>query len=417
MKNIFIAFLIFGWIAGACDSSTVSQWRGQDRNGFYDENGLLDNWPEEGPEMIWSIEGIGDGFSSVSVAEDMIYVTGKEDTLEYLTAIDHTGNIKWKVPYGKASDRGHPEAKTTPNVQEGKAYVISCQGEVVCLDADNGDIIWKVDVYDDFEGYATLWGVCESPLIIDDKVFYMPGGMKSTMVALDKNTGDLVWASESLGDSTAYVSPIHVEYGGRETIVTLSANYLLGVDPSNGKIIWKYKYYDLFGPITDMYQAIINTNSPVYSDGQIYVTKGYNHLAAMFSLNEDASDVELMWTDSILDVHIGGVVVIDGLIYGANTLKGGKGKWCCLDWVTGEVLYETELMGKGSVITADEKIYFYSERQGKVALIEPSPVESKILSSFSVPLGNGPHWAHPVIRQGVLYIRHGDALMAYNILE
>lgn len=415
MKNRNIFLLLILIIPVACDSPHTSQWRGPDRNGSYYEQGLLDKWPESGPELLWSVEGIGDGYSSVSVAENFVYTTGKEDSLEYLTAIDHLGNIKWKTAYGTAWHGGFPAAKTTPNVYRGKVYVISGQGEVVCLDAEDGSIIWKVPVYDDFQGYATMWGVCESPLIVDNKIYYMPGGMNTTMVALDINSGQIEWASESIGDSTAYVSPVYCEFGGQKMIIALSANFLMGVDPENGQILWNYKYYDLKGGITHNYYPIINTNSPYYHDGQIYVTKGYNHLSAMFALEEDGSGVELLWTDTTLDVHLGGIVMLDGYVYGANTLRGRNSNWCCLEWASGDIIYETELLGRGSVITADDKLYFYQERNGVVALINASDSGSKIISEFTVSLGEGPHWAHPVIHEGVLYIRHGGAVMAYDI--
>ena len=404
-------------VAMACESPNVSQWRGPDRNGSYHETGLLDQWPDGGPEMVWSVEGAGEGYSSVSVTRDMVYVTGKKDSLEYLTAIDHSGKIRWQIPYGKAWYGGFPAAKSTPNLHRGKVYVISGQGEVVCLDAKDGRILWEVPVYDNYKGYATMWGVCESPLIVDNKVFYMPGGMETTMVALNTGSGEIEWISESLGDSTAYASPIYLEYFGHETIVALSANFLFGVDPENGDIRWKYKYYDLKGNITHQYHPIINTNSPYYHDGQIYLTKGYNHLSAMFGLNESGSDVELLWTDSILDVHIGGVVMLDGYVYGANTLRGKNSKWCCLEWSSGKIVYEMDLLGRGSVITADEKFYFYQEQSGILALVDASPTGSKIISEFKVPMGEGPHWAHPVIYEGILYIRHGNAIMAYNIKD
>jgi outer membrane protein assembly factor BamB len=413
MKLHKIPIIAIALFAVACNPPHASQWRGQDRNGHYYEEGLLDQWPENGPDLLWSVEDVGEGYSSVSVSKHSVYVTGKEDSLEYLTAIDHSGNIKWKVPYGNAWKGGFPAAKTTPNVYKGKVYVISGQGEVVCLDAEDGDVIWKVPVYEKFNGYATMWGVCESPLIIDNKIFYMPGGMETTMVALDMDSGEIEWASESLGDSTAYVSPIYCEFNGREMIVTLSANYLMGIDPGDGEIIWKFKYYDLKGGITHWYHPIINTNSPYYHDGQIYITKGYNHPSAMFALNDKG--VDLLWTDTVLDVHIGGIVLLDGYVYGANTLNGPNSHWCCLEWTSGNVIYETELLGRGSVISADGKLYFYQERKGLVALIDASPAESKIISEFKVPLGNGPHWAHPVIHDGILYIRHGDAVMAYSI--
>ena len=413
MKGLSILYLMIMLIPISSDTPYVSQWRGPERNGAYYEQGLLDLWPENGPEMLWAAGGAGDGYSSVSVTDKMVYSTGKKDSLEFLTALDHSGNIHWSVPYGKAWHGGYPAAKTTPNVYKDKVYVISGQGEVVCLDADDGSIIWKVPVYEKYKGYATMWGVCESPLIVDDKVFYMPGGMETTMVALNRNSGEVEWVSESLGDSTAYVSPIICEHNGQKMIVTLSANYLMGIDPHDGHILWKYKYYDLKGGITHRYYPIINTNSPYFHDGQIYITKGYNHPSAMFALTN--SGVDLLWTDTILDVHLGGILMLDGYVYGANTMRGRKSNWCCLDWSSGQILYETELLGKGSVITADGKLYFYSEWGGRVALIEASPSGSKIISEFQISHGDGPHWAHPVIYDGVLYIRHGDAVMAYQI--
>jgi len=415
MRNLLFIITGISILLSCTNETPVSQWRGHERNGYYDEQDLLKKWPDKGPELLWSAEGMGDGYSSVSVTRNMIYVTGKHDSIEKLTATDHSGQIRWQVTYGNAWEGGFPEAKSTPFVEDNRVYVISTSGEVVCIDSKKGDIIWSVDAYRDFGGYATMWGVCESPLVVDDKVFYTPAGMQTTMIALDKNTGDLIWASESLKDSAAYVSPIYIKHNEKNMIVNLSANYLFGVDPENGQILWKYKYYDLKGSITHPYHPIINTNSPLYHEGQIYLTKGYDHLAAMFELNEDGTDINLMWTDSILDVHIGGAVLIDGFIYGANTIRGRQSMWCCLEWGTGGVLYEEELLGKGAVITADDMIYFYGERRGEVALIKPSPKGSEIISVFTVSQGTGPHWAHPVIRDGVLYIRHGDAIMAYHI--
>ena len=135
----------------------------------------------------------------------------------------------------------------------------------------------------------------------------------------------------------------------------------------------------------------------------------------MLNLSEDGQSVDIAWISSVLDVHHGGVVKIGNHIYGSNWIDNRMGNWVCLDWETGEVKYETEWINKGSVIAAEGNLYCYEEKTGNIALVKATPEKFDIISSFKVPLGTGPHWSHPLIKDGVLYIRHMDALMAYDI--
>ncbi|MFC2118177.1 PQQ-binding-like beta-propeller repeat protein [Bacteroidota bacterium] len=396
-------------------SQNVSQWRGSERNGIYNEKNLLKEWPQDGPEVLWTAEGIGSGYSSASVTDEMIFITGMQNYNDVLTAIDHKGQVKWKKIIGPSWRGSYPDTRVTPTVEDSKVYVISGQGKIVCFDAITGDEIWSVDGYNKFEGYCTMWGVCESPLIVGDKVVYTPGGDKTTMVSLNKKTGETIWMSESLKDSTAYVSPVLVEYAGKKMIVSILANYFFAVDSDDGKILWKYKYHDLLADQTHWYSPIININTPLYHDGKFFISKGYDHLAAKFSMTKNGNDIKLEWTNSLLDVHLGGMVLIDNHIYAANWLHNRDGNWCCINWDTGEKLYEKKWFNKGSIISADGLLYCYEEKYGNLALVEPTPEEFKILSSFKIDKGKGPYWSHPVIVNGVLYVRHGDFLMAYNI--
>ncbi len=323
----------------------------------------------------------------------------------------------WQVPIGDSWDTSYADARTTPTIVEDKVYVISGKGQVACLDANTGKTIWTVDGYSKFEGYCTMWGVCESPLIIDDKLIYTPGGNKTTMVALDKNTGETRWMSKSLRDSTAYVSPMVVEYGGKNIIASISANYFFGVDAKDGNILWKYDYYDLKWDQTHFYSPIINCNTPLYSDGEFFISKGYDHLAARFKMNKVGTNISLIRTDSTLDVHHGGMVLFDGYIYGSNWINNRDGNWCCVDWDTGEKMYETHWESKGSVILADSMLYCYEEKRGNLALVKPNPDKFELVSSFTIIMGKGQHWAHPVINNGILFMRHGDVLMAYDIAQ
>jgi len=259
--------------------------------------------------------------------------------------------------------------------------------------------------------------VAESILYHDGKVFYTPCGQKTTMVALDAESGSTVWESLSISDSSAYVSPILINYAGRDMIVSLTSNYIFAIDPENGTIIWKKAYSDIQPPEGNPYFRISNTNSPIYYEGHIYITSGYNHGGAMFKLSEDGSDADLIWTDSTLDVHHGGAVLLNGYIYGSNWLHNGNGNWCCIKWETGETMYESSWINKGSVIAAENRLFCYEEKTGHIALVEPNVDDFTIISTFR-PFEKGwPHWAHLVIRDGVMYVRYKDVLNAYMIAE
>ena len=396
-------------------SQNISQWRGPDRSGVYDETYLSREWRLDGPDLLWTAGGIGKGYSSASVTEDAIYTSGRKDTTEYLTALDPAGQIQWQIPMGSAWTRTYPDSRSTPTVEDGSVYVLSGRAEISCVDASNGRMRWSINAAETFEAKHHVFGVSESLLLVDDKVVYTPCGDKTTIVALDKKTGETVWMSESLHDSAAYASPILIQYAGKKIIVNVTCRYILGVDASDGTMLWHYRYIDLDTPLWHPWAPVENMVTPIYHDGHFYVTSGCNHVGALFKLSDDASSIQLVWKDSTLDCHFGGVVLVDGHIYGSNWINNQQGNWVCLDWNTGDVMYEKEWKTKGSIISADGMLYCYEEKRGHVALVEATPEDFKIVDMFRVKGGSGPHWAHPTIHKGVLYIRHGDALLAYDI--
>jgi len=401
-----------------CKTETeVSQWRGDSRSGIYNETGLLKEWPEEGPELLWFTEGLPPGFSSVTIANDMIYLTGKSDTMDAVIALDINGKYLWRTDYGRGWNESFPESRSTPTVEGDRLYVSSGMGDVACLNAISGEIIWKVEGSETFDIKFNNWGIAEALIIHDNKVIFNPVGFKTTCVALDKFTGEVLWETESIMDSAAYVSPVLVNYANRQFIINASASNIYAVDVNDGKFLWTYKYYDLVTPEWHPNAPIINCNTPNYYDGHIYVTSGYNHVGALLKLNDDASDVSLVWSDSVLDTHHGNVVILNGFIYGSNWINNGLGNWCCIDFETGKAMYEEEWHNKGSIISAEGMLYCYDERKGNLGLVKPTPDKFEVVSSITIEKGSGPHWAHPTIKDGILYVRHGSAVMAYNIKE
>jgi len=387
--------------------SNWAQWHGPNRDATSTEKRLLKQWPPSGPRLLWSANGLGTGFSTVSIADGLIYTTGMIDGKGILFAFDLQGNRKWHKPYGPEWTKDRPGARGTPTVDQDHVYLISGMGVVACFDAKTGEKKWIVDAFNKFKGKYGPWGIAESPLIVEDLVICTPGGEAATMVALDKKTGRTVWASKSIGERSSYCSPILVKRGNRNLIVTMTDHSIIGVDVEDGNILWQYD--------CKLYQGkpkAINPNTPIYHDRYIYVSSGYGKGGAKLKLSEDGSEVVAQeWANLTLDCQHGGVVLVDGYIYGSNM----KGNWVCLNWDSGEVTYETKGIGKGSVTYADGMLYCYGETEGRVALVKPSPQEFTIASSFKITRGTGQHWAHPVICNGRLYIRHGNALMAYDI--
>jgi len=283
-------------------------------------------------------------------------------------------------------------------------------GQVACFDARTGDETWAVDVAKQFGTRYDYWGIAESPLVVDGLVLCTASGTKATMVGLDKRTGRTVWASPSLGEESNYCSPICGTLPKRRLIVTRLKQSIIGVDAAHGEILWRIRYAD--------YQSSphgIHPVSPVYHDGSFYTTSGYECGGALHRLSEDGRTVTRQGVDGVLDGHHGGVVLVDGYLYGSSFKGHYAGDWVCLDGSTGKVMYQEPWICKGSIAFADGLLYCYEEKEGTIGLVRPSPQRLEVLGSFKVPKGTGPHWAHPVICGGRLYLRHGDALMAYDV--
>ncbi len=389
-------------------------WQGPNRDAKSTETGLLKKWPDGGPEMLWSVDGIGAGYSSVTIADGLIYISGTVDKEGFITAIQADGSVKWRKPYGPEWTKSFPGARSSVTIDSGKLYVFSGTGVVASLDAKTGDKKWSVDVMEKFGGKHHFWGYGESLLVIDDKVICTAGGEGASMVALSVSDGSTVWTTKELNDQAAFCSPIVVDRGGKKMIIQMLQKYVVGVNAADGSVMCKYD--------TNDYQSSgekfggCHTNTPVYHNGFIYLTSGYDAGSAKLKLSDDGTEITKVWLNYDLDVHHGGVVLVDGHIYGSNWISNSKGVWLCVDWETGETKYEQDWDGnKGSIGYADGMLYCYQEKKGNLDLIKPMPEKFDIVSSFEITMGQEQHWAHPVICGGVLYMRHGDVLMAYDV--
>jgi outer membrane protein assembly factor BamB len=386
------------------------QWQGPKRNNVSEETGLLKSWPAGGPKMLWSCAGLGQSYSTVSIADGRIYTTGMVNNEGVLFCIDWAGKELWKQSYGPEWTGSFPGVRCSPTIDNGKIYLISGKGVVSCLNAADGKIVWQEDIVTKFEGKAPNWGYAESPLIVDNKIFFVVGSDKATVVALDKNTGKVVWSNDAVKDGASYCAPLAFEFGGRMAIAFYTANYIVGVGVADGKTLWTYDLKNMGGRVSK-----INPNTPIYGDGMLFCNSGYDLGAVMLKPGADGTGVSQAWLNKEFDTHHGSVVRVGDYLYGTTWKGNENGDWMCAEWKTGKTMYQTQWEGKGSLTCAEGMLYCYEEKNGTVALVKADPAEFKPVSTFKVSLGNGEHWAHPVVCGKRLFIRHGDTLMAYDI--
>jgi outer membrane protein assembly factor BamB len=403
IKKFIFAFHILILVHLTLQAAENSQWRGPARNGIYPEKNLLKTWPKNGPKLLWSAEGIGIGYSSAAVAGEKVYITGMIDGIGYLSAYDTNGKLLWKIAYGSEWTGGRPGARTTPTVVGDFLYIMSGNGLAVCLEANKGKIVWSVNLVEKFGARNLKWGMTESPVVDGDRVIYTPGGTDAVVVALNRFSGKTIWKSKVNAEKSAYASPVIVKHGNARLLLTMTGKSTIALNPDNGDLIWTYPHITKYG---------INPNTPMYSDGFIFSVSGYGTGGEKLKLSKDGTSITEVWRDENLDSQMGAAIILDGYIYGS----GHRNKdWYCLDWETGEVKYSSrELGGKGNIIFADGLLYCYGEN-GEVALVKPNPNAFEVVSSFDIPLGENEHWAHLVIADGQLYVRHGSAVMVYSI--
>ena len=408
MKSLPLIFnlLLLGLLVSG---QTIYQWRGPERQGIYPEKNLMRSWPEAGPQLLWSTDRIGAGFSSPVVTEDRIYINGEIDQVEHLFAFDLKGQLLWKyangpVFTGEGYAANFPGTRSAPTLYHDLIYICSGMGRIACLEAISGKERWVTDMMANLRGKLNMFGCSESLLIEDNLVFCYPGGTESNIVALDRMTGKPVWTSKAMGDPMSFCSPMMVKLPGISLLVTLSREYLLGINAQNGELLWAHKEdsVKLEGE---------HCNTPVYADGSVYSISGdeKGNGAFKLALSTDGKTVKEVWRNGKVRNAMGGFVKIGDRIYTPS--KDNKLK--VLDITTGQVVDSLRNL-RGNIIAADDLLFVYTDN-GYMNLIQGIGTTLEVVSRFKITVGTKEHFAHPVISNGVLYIRHGNVLMAYDI--
>lgn len=410
--KLLLPIALLGLTTTDLSATDFAQWRGPRRDGHSPETGLLQEWPKDGPKLLWQVKEIGAGYSTPAVVGDRIYLLGNEGAEESVLALAvKDGSRVWAAKLGKV---GHPEqnpsypgVRSTPTVDGKFLFALGSDGDLVCLETANGKEVWRKHLRTDFGGKYGEWAYAESPLVDGDKLIVTPGGTNATLVALNKKTGEPVWrCAVPEGSDASYSSVIIAEFSGVKQYVQFLARGLMGVDAQSGKLLWRFEKTAKGSP------AVIIT--PLVSDGMIY-SGAFRATSAMIKpvLKDGAFTLEEIYSSAKLPIGLGGVVKVGGYFYGSSSQSA-----MCVDFKTGTVKWEERGIGPCSWFVADKRIYVHAE-SGDVALLEPTAEAYREKGHFSPPnppkRGQEKAWAYPVVANGRLYIREQNSLWCYDV--
>lgn len=412
IRNFLLLLSVLILIGAGATAQTTAQFRGLNRDGVYPEKNLLTSWPAEGPNLLWSSNEVGNGYGPPAVTSDRVFITGETDSTSFLFAFDHQGKLLWKTDCGPEWVASYPGSRSTPTVVGNLIYVCSGKGNLYCVNATDGKKVWAVSMIKDLHGRYTLFGQAESPLVVGDQVFLTAGGADTNVVALNRFNGKINWVCKGKGEVPGYNSPIMIKLPLVNILVTFSAYHLMGIDANTGKLLWWHEQVNIPPAERKPGMGDTHSNSAYYQDGYIYYVAGDGNCGTKLKLSDDGKQITEVWNNKAVDNFMGGFIKIDNRLY---TGSDSRRMLICADANTGQITDSLKI-GTGSLALADHKLYYYNQR-GEMNLVNPTPAKMELISKFKITAGTKEHFSHPVIKDGVLYIRHGQALLAYDILQ
>jgi len=377
------------------------QWRGPNRDGVSKETGLLKQWPAEGPPLLWKASGAGRGYSSFSIANGRLYTMGLRGDREFVIAFDvATGKEAWATAHGGAfhNDRGDGP-RGTPTVDGDRLYALGGNGDLSAIDAKTGKIVWSKNVLREFGGSNIQWGISESPLVLGNKVLVNAGGRNASIVALNKDTGAVIWKSQS--DEAGYSSAIPLQVNGGTQVVFFTAQRAVGLDVNDGKLLWEYARPS---------NNVANVATPIARANRVFISSDYGTGGGVVEIKADNKAEEIYFTKDMRNHHSSSILVGDYLYgFSSSVLTAMK-------FDTGEIAWRDRSVGKGSLVYADGNLYAFSET-GVVGLVEATPTGYREKGRFRIPQDSLPTWAHPVVAGGRLYLRDQDTIYAFDVKQ
>lgn len=412
-KYLVLVGLLLTSLSGFTTSGQINgEWpcfHGADRQNKSAETGLLKTWMADGPRLLYTISGLGEGFSSVSIGGGLIYTAGRIGNQSYIFTFDLKGKPVWKKANGDAWSvsvswaSSYNGPRSTPTYENGTVYHLSENGRLTAFRSKDGNVLWTRDLPKEFNAEMPMYGYAESVLVDGENLFVRPGGKKGYQVCLNKRTGQTIWTNSEIPGEYGYNSMVIMDFGGFRQVIGASTTCYYSLETKTGKLLWKYDFMNRYE---------VNCTDAITFNDYVFLTSGEGKGCGLIRLKKSGNGIttEKVWETELLDNYHGGVILHNGYLYGSGNLSRG---WYCIDFLTGKSLWKTA--GEGSLTYADGMLYLYDEK-GTMKLVKASPEKFEKTGEFKVPRGGtGPFWAHPVVCGGRLYLRHADKIFVYNV--
>jgi outer membrane protein assembly factor BamB len=400
------------------------QYLGPGRNGVSAQKGILRSWPENGPEVLWTITPSGRGFGGPVVKDGKVYLLDRDDQVgDNLRCLDlSNGKELWNFAYDAPGSVMFPGSRSIPIVDGNYIFTCGPYGDLYCIDINTRKPVWNKNVWKDFGGdEIPRWAITQNPLIYGDLLILASQAPQVGVVAYEKGTGNVKWTTPSLGP-VGYVSPSIVKIGGQEHVVMITAQEgrrgeagsggkVVGINPLTGKILWDYTNWQCRIPVPSAVDA---------GEGRMLITGGYEAGSAMIKVEKKADGsfgVTELYKNVEFGAHTLPPILYDGYFYAHYSTNERKDGMVCMS-IDGQIKWTTgrsPSFDKGSMILADG-LLLSTDGRGMLYLIEPDPTAFKPLATTELLEGNQ-NWAPLALADGKLLIRDQNQLKCVNVTQ
>ena len=411
LRQFFCAFAVIVVSAALLSAADWPVFHGPKGDNKSPDTGLLKKWSEGGPKLLWTTDFIGSGWSGVTISDDRIYTSGNIGDQSMVFCLDKDGNKIWAEDNGPAhtAARTYPGTRGTPTIDGDFVYDASALGEITCYDAKTGKKMWNRNLLKDFDAPMPRWILGHSVVVEGNNIICMVGGAKALAVALNKQTGETVleYPPAEGNPPTGYMTPYFFEFDGIRILCVMSNGTVEGYDAKSTKRLFSIPFRNRTGT---------NVTAPIYRDGNLFISSGYGYGAEGHKLTKNTDGTMTatkLWHTERFDNHHHGLILIDDHVYGTSS----KGDWMAVNFLTGEIGFSARPVGEQTAVHyADGLIYCLSQDSRTVILWKPDPKEYIELGRFELPnVAEGKSWAHPVVLDGKLYLRHAQYLYCYDV--
>ena len=377
------------------------QFRGPHSDGWSSEIGLFENWSADNPAPErWRVP-LGNGYSSISIVDDIAVTLFGRDAGEYLAAFDTTtGSERWRLRIGDLYRDGQGDGpRSTPTIDAGRVFALGGSGDLVAADLETGGLLWRVSLAATYDGRRPRWGYSSSAIVVDGQLIIEAGGSDAAIVALDPESGTELW--RALDDRPGYSTPIVAEIHGQRQLVFFTASRAVAISPSGGEALWSFPWKTSYD---------VNAATPIFvAPDKVLVASGYDVGGSLLRIPspDSGAAVEATWHSRSLKNQFSSSVVVGDYIYGFD-----DGNLVCLDLETGERMWRERGFNHGSLLYADGHLVVLGER-GTLALVRAAPGEYQEIARQEV--FEGKTWTPPSLSRHTLYVRDEHELVALEL--